>query len=212
MKRPRSPMRTLEDPDLHGFTRVAGVDEAGRGPLAGPLVVAAVILDQARPIAGIGDSKALAEARREALFPEILAHALAHCIVVVEVGEIDRLNIFQATMQGMRRALRGLAPMADLALVDGNRLPPDLPCNARAIVGGDASEAAIGAASILAKVTRDRLMRELDRRHPDYGFARHKGYPTPEHLDALLRFGPCSEHRRSFAPVRAAAMPMLFPA
>jgi ribonuclease HII len=205
-------MRTLEDPDLHGFTRVAGVDEAGRGPLAGPLVVAAVILDQARPIAGIGDSKALAEARREALFPEILAHALAHCIVVVEVGEIDRLNIFQATMQGMRRALRGLAPMADLALVDGNRLPPDLPCNARAIVGGDASEAAIGAASILAKVTRDRLMRELDRRHPDYGFARHKGYPTPEHLDALLRFGPCSEHRRSFAPVRAAAMPMLFPA
>jgi ribonuclease HII len=205
-------MRTLEDPDLHGFARVAGVDEAGRGPLAGPLVVAAVILDQARPIAGIGDSKALAEARREALFPEILAHALAHCIVVVEVGEIDRLNIFQATMHGMRRALRGLAPMADLALVDGNRLPPDLPCNARAIVGGDASEAAIGAASILAKVTRDRLMRELDRRHPDYGFARHKGYPTPEHLDALLRFGPCSEHRRSFAPVRAAAMPMLFPA
>lgn len=212
MKRPRSALCMLEEAATHGFGRIAGVDEAGRGPLAGPLVVAAVILDPARPISGIGDSKALVEARREALFPEILAHALAHCIVVVEVGEIDRLNIFQATMQGMRRALGGLAPMADLALVDGNRLPPDLPCRARAIVGGDASEASIGAASILAKVTRDRLMRELDQRHPGYGFARHKGYPTPEHLEALSQLGPCHEHRRSFAPVRAAAMPMLFPA
>jgi ribonuclease HII len=192
--------------------RLAGVDEAGRGPLAGPLVVAAVILDPLRPIAGIGDSKALCESRREALFPEILARALAHCIVVVDVGEIDRLNILQATMQGMRRALQGLALRPDLALVDGNRLPPDLPCAARTIVGGDASELAIGAASILAKVTRDRRMCELDALHPDYGFARHKGYPTPEHLAALQRHGPCAEHRRSFAPVRAAAMPALFPA
>jgi ribonuclease HII len=190
--------------------RVAGVDEAGRGPLAGPLVVAAVILDVQRPIPGIGDSKALSEATRNALYPLILEYAVAYCIVRIEVDEIDRINIFQATMQGMRRAVAGLNPAAEHALIDGNRLPPELPCPARAVVGGDASEQAIGAASILAKVTRDRLMCELDALHPQYGFARHKGYPTPDHLELLRRFGPTPQHRRSFAPVRAALLQELF--
>jgi ribonuclease HII len=189
---------------------IAGVDEAGRGPLAGPLVVAAVILDPIRPIAGIDDSKALSEARREALYVQIVAQSLGYCVVVIEPDEIDRLNIFQATMQGMRQALSGLPQCPQLALIDGNKLPPDLPCAARAIVGGDASEFAIGAASILAKVTRDRLMIALDQLHPNYGFARHKGYPTPEHLDLLQRHGPCVQHRRSFAPVRAASVRALF--
>ena len=190
--------------------RIAGVDEAGRGPLAGPLVVAAVILDAQRPIPGIGDSKALSEAMRNALYPLILDYAIAYCIVRIEVDEIDRLNIFQATMQGMCRAVAGLNPAAEHALIDGNRLPPALPCPARAVVGGDASELAIGAASILAKVTRDRVMCELDAIHPEYGFARNKGYPTPDHLELLRRFGPTPHHRRSFAPVRAASMPALF--
>lgn len=180
----------------------AGVDEAGRGPLAGPLAVAAVILDPARPIRGLDDSKKLSEARRETLFPLILERALAYCIVLVEPEEIDSLNIFRATMTGMRRALAGLAPAAQHALIDGNKLPPDLPCPARAIVGGDALEPAISAASILAKVTRDRLMVQLDALHPGYGFALHKGYATPAHLASLQRLGPCPLHRRSFAPVR----------
>jgi len=184
-----------------GFLR-AGVDEAGRGPLAGPVVVAAVILDPARPIAGLDDSKKLSEKRREALYPQIVECALAHCVVVVEAREIDRLNIFQATMAGMSRAVAGLAPAAQEALVDGNKLPKDLPCPGRAIVGGDALEPAISAASILAKVTRDRLMVALDATHPGYGFALHKGYPTPAHLAALQRLGPCVQHRRSFAPIR----------
>jgi ribonuclease HII len=189
---------------------VAGCDEAGRGPLAGPVVVAAVILDPARPIAGLADSKQLDEARREALFPLILERALATAVISVPPARIDRDNILKATLHGMREALRALRPTPAMALIDGNRLPPDLPCPARAIVGGDASEPAISAASILAKVTRDRLMVELDARWPGYGFARHKGYPTPEHLDALARLGPCPEHRRSFAPVRAAAARGLF--
>ncbi len=184
-----------------GFLR-AGVDEAGRGPLAGPVVVAAVILDPARPIAGLDDSKKLSEKKREALYPLIVERALAHCVIVVEAEEIDRLNIFQATMAGMRRAVAGLAPAAHEALVDGNQLPKDLPCPGRAIVGGDALEPAISAASILAKVSRDRLMVALDGAHPGYGFAIHKGYPTPAHLAALRQLGPCAQHRRSFAPVR----------
>ena len=183
---------------------VAGVDEAGRGPLAGPLAVAAVILDPSRPIAGLDDSKKLSQARREALYPQIVERALAWRVVLVEVAEIDRLNIFQATMAGMRRALCALEPAATLALVDGNRLPPELPCPGRAIVGGDALEPAISAASILAKVTRDRAMVALHECHPQYGFAIHKGYPTPAHLAALQAHGPCAEHRRSFAPVRRA--------
>ncbi len=182
--------------------RIAGVDEAGRGPLAGPVVVAAVILDPQQPIDGLGDSKALSEARREALFPLIRERALAHCIVVVDVAAIDRLNIFHATMHGMRQALLGLEPAATLARIDGNRIPPNLPCGAEAWVKGDARDAAIGAASILAKVTRDRLLLELHERFPDYGFDRHKGYPTADHIAALERVGACPEHRRSFAPVR----------
>lgn len=191
---------------------VAGVDEAGRGPLAGPVAVAAVILDPAQPIDGLADSKRLSEAQRDALYPLIVARALAHAVVLVEVAEIDRHNIFRATMRGMARAVAQLACKPGEVLVDGNKLPDDLPCPARAIVGGDALEPAISAASILAKVTRDRHMCALDARHPGYGFARHKGYGTPEHLEALARLGPCPEHRRSFAPVMALLTPGLFDA
>ena len=182
--------------------RVAGVDEAGRGPLAGPLAVAAVILDPRRRIRGLDDSKKLTEARREALYAQIVERALAWHVVLVEVEEIDRINIFQATMAGMCRAVAGLTVGAHEALVDGNRLPAALPCPGRAIVGGDALVPAISAASIIAKVTRDRLMRAMDGRHPGYGFASHKGYSTPAHLAALKQLGPCILHRRSFAPVK----------
>jgi ribonuclease HII len=182
--------------------RIAGVDEAGRGPLAGPVSIAAVILDPARPIAGLDDSKKLSEARREALYPQIIECAVAYCVVMVDREEIDRINIYQATMVGMCRALAGLTPAAHEAWIDGNALPRELPCAGRAIVGGDALEPAISAASILAKVTRDRYMVALDGEHPGYGFAGHKGYATPAHLDALKRLGPCPEHRRSFAPVK----------
>ncbi|MFC5741905.1 ribonuclease HII [Dyella tabacisoli] len=181
---------------------IAGVDEAGRGPLAGPLTVAAVILDPQRPIAGLNDSKKLSEKKREALYPQIIERALAYCVIVVLPEEIDRLNIFQATMAGMSRAVAGLTPTAHSALIDGNKLPKDLPCPGRAIVGGDALEPAISAASILAKVTRDRLMIDMESTHPGYGFAIHKGYPTPAHLSALKLLGPCVQHRRSFAPVK----------
>lgn len=187
--------------------RIAGVDEAGRGPLAGPVTVAAVILDPERPIAGLDDSKKLTEAKREALYPLIVERALAWRIEFVEAGEIDALNILQATLTGMRRALAGLSPAADCARIDGNRLPPDLPCAAEAIIGGDAIEPAIMAASILAKVARDRHMLELHLRYPQYGFDRHKGYPSPAHRTALATHGPCPEHRRSYAPVRAALPP-----
>jgi ribonuclease HII len=182
--------------------RIAGVDEAGRGPLAGPVAVAAVILDPARPIDGLNDSKKLSERRREALFPLIRERALAWRIEFVEAEEIDALNILQATLTGMRRALLALSPAVEFALVDGNRLPRDLPCPARAVVGGDALEPAIMAASILAKVARDARMRELHALHPQYGFDGHKGYPSPAHLAALRAHGPCPAHRRSYAPVR----------
>lgn len=184
--------------------RIAGVDEAGRGPLAGPVAVAAVILDPERPIDGLNDSKQLSEAAREALFPLIRERALAWRIEFVEREEIDRLNILQATLTGMSRALRALAPAADLARIDGNRLPKDLPCPGEALVGGDALEPAIMAASILAKVARDARMRELHLQWPQYGFDRHKGYPSPAHLAALAAHGPCPAHRRSYAPVRDA--------
>ena len=184
--------------------RIAGVDEAGRGPLAGPVSVAAVILDPRRPIEGLNDSKQLSEARREALYPLIVERALAWRIEFVECDEIDRLNILQATLTGMRRALEGLSPAADAARIDGNRLPQGLPCRAEALVGGDAIEPAIMAASILAKVARDRRMVELHALHPQYGFDRHKGYPSPIHLAALATHGPCAQHRRSYAPVRDA--------
>ncbi len=180
---------------------VAGVDEAGRGPLAGPVVVAAVILDPKRRIPGLADSKALSAARREELETAILVKALAHAVVTIDAATIDRLNIFHATMEGMRRALAMLRVVPELALIDGNRLPAHLSCPAQAVVRGDAKVKAIGAASILAKVHRDRLMCALDVQHPGYGFAVHKGYPTPEHLAVLRERGPCAIHRRSFAPV-----------
>lgn len=190
---------------------IAGVDEAGRGPLAGPVSVAAVILNPRRRIDGLDDSKKLSEARREALYPLILERALAWRIEFVEVGEIDRINIFQATMLGMCRAVQALTPQAQFVRVDGNHLPKGLPCDGEALIGGDASEPAIMAASILAKVARDRAMHELHRQFPQYGFDRHKGYSTPLHMAALNRHGPCPQHRRSFAPVRAALeQPPLF--
>lgn len=185
--------------------RIAGIDEAGRGPLAGPVVVAAVVFAPGRtPVNGLDDSKALSEKKRELLYPRIVERALAWKIVFVEADEIDRRNIFQATMHGMREALLGVAHVADCARIDGNRLPKDLPCPAEAWIGGDARDRAIMAASILAKVARDARMRELHAAHPQYGFDRHKGYPCPQHVHALRRFGPCPSHRRSFAPVRDA--------
>ena len=181
--------------------RVAGVDEAGCGPLAGPVVVAAVILHPDRPIEGLDDSKKLSATRRESLYPLILERALAWHIETVCVAEIDTLNILQARLTGMSRALSALSPTATFARIDGNRLPRDLPCPAEALVGGDGLEPAIMAASILAKVARDRAMVDLHRQYPDYGFDRHKGYPSAQHLAALRLHGPCPEHRRSFAPV-----------
>jgi ribonuclease HII len=181
---------------------VAGVDEAGRGPLAGPVVAAAVILDDLQPIRGLADSKVLTARRREALFDEIRARALCCSVAQASVDEIDRLNILQATMLAMRRAVEGLRLTPQRVVVDGNRVPV-LPVPVAAVVKGDAKVAAISAASILAKVTRDRLCAELHERFPAYGFDGHKGYPTAEHLAALRVHGPCAEHRRSYAPVRA---------
>ena len=180
---------------------VAGVDEVGRGPLCGPVVTAAVILDPLRPIAGLNDSKKLTEKKREALCVEIQEKALAWCIARADVDEIDRLNILQATMLAMQRAVAGLAIQPDLALIDGNRCP-QLPMAAEAIVQGDGLVAEISAASILAKVSRDREMAVLDAQYPGYGIAKHKGYPTPAHLKALQELGPTPIYRRSFAPVR----------
>ncbi|MGE4071393.1 MAG: ribonuclease HII [Lysobacterales bacterium] len=182
--------------------RIAGIDEAGRGPLAGPVVVSAVILDPARPIAGLGDSKVLKSRQRDALAPLIKAQALAWSVIVVDAEEIDRINIFQATMAGMTRAALALGIAPTEVLIDGNQVPRDLRLPARAIVKGDASEACISAASILAKTARDALMCAFDLQFPGYGFAQHFGYPTPDHLQSLRELGPCPIHRRSFAPVR----------
>jgi ribonuclease HII len=182
---------------------VAGVDEAGRGPLAGPVVAAAVILDGHRRIRGLADSKQLAPATRERLYDEIRAKALCCSVGEASVEEIDTLNILQATMLAMRRAVEGLRLLPHRVLVDGNRLPT-LRVPAEAIVQGDAKVKAISAASILAKVHRDRLCQALHEAHPQYGFAVHKGYSTPEHLAALQLHGACAVHRRSFAPVRLA--------
>jgi ribonuclease HII len=199
--------KAAADPSLHGKAGmaglVAGVDEAGRGPLAGPVVAAAVILDDQHPVDGLADSKALSAKKREKLFDEIRAKALAFCIAEASVQEIDQLNILQATLLAMRRAVEGLRLPPALVLVDGNRLPVlKVPCEA--IVKGDAKVRAISAASILAKVHRDRLCDALHAAHPEYGFATHKGYPTPEHLQALRAHGACPQHRRSFGPVREA--------
>jgi ribonuclease HII len=184
--------------DIAGL--VAGVDEAGRGPIAGPVVAAAVILDDLHPIQGLNDSKKLTPLRREKLYDEIRAKALCCSIAQASVEEIDRLNILQATLLAMRRAVEGLRLKPCKVLVDGNRLPV-LDVLAEAIVRGDATVPSISAASILAKVTRDRWCAELDQRFPQYGFAGHKGYGTAEHLAALRTHGACPEHRRTFSPV-----------
>ena len=181
---------------------ICGIDEVGRGPLAGPVVTAAVILDPDRPIAGLNDSKKLSEKRRNALAEEIRANALAWSLGRAEVAEIDELNILQATFLAMRRAVEGLQLVPAEALIDGDKVPPGLSCPARAIIGGDGSEAAISAASILAKVSRDAEMVALDAVYPGYGLAGHKGYPTKVHMDALQLLGVTPIHRRSFAPVR----------
>lgn len=180
---------------------VAGVDEAGRGPLAGPVVAAAVILDHRQPIKGLADSKQLSEKRRLLLADQIRDKALCFQIASASVEEIDQLNILQATMLAMQRAVRGLRLLPRRVVVDGNRKPV-LSVLTAAVVKGDSKVAAISAASILAKVHRDALCLELHQRFPDYGFDRHKGYPTAVHLQALQRWGPCQAHRRSFAPVR----------
>jgi ribonuclease HII len=184
---------------------ICGVDEAGRGPLVGAVVAGAVVLDPENPIAGLKDSKKLTPAKREFLYAQILEKAKAWGIGEASPGEIDEINILQATMLAMRRAVEDLTTRLggwpDKALIDGNRCP-ELPIAAEAIIKGDAKEPAISAASILAKVTRDRQMQLLHERYPEYGFAQHMGYPTEAHFAALKQFGACTEHRRSFSPVR----------
>ncbi|BET98174.1 ribonuclease HII [Xenorhabdus taiwanensis] len=182
---------------------IAGVDEVGRGPLVGAVVTAAVILDPSKPIAGLMDSKKLTEKRREALYWEIKENALCWSLGRAEPEEIDQLNILHATMLAMQRAVQGLALIPDYVLIDGNRCPA-LAMPAQAVVKGDNLVAEISAASILAKVTRDREMAELDKQFPDYGFAKHKGYPTALHLEKLASLGATEHHRKSFAPVKRA--------
>ena len=184
-----------------GTVFVAGVDEVGRGPLAGPVVAAAVILDPARPIAGLADSKKLSEKRREELAEIIKEQALSWALGRAEVEEIDRLNILQASLLAMQRAVAALQPPAEFALVDGNRCP-HLACPAEAVIKGDERVPAISAASVIAKVARDQEMMQLDQAYPGYGLARHKGYPTRAHLEALRQIGISVIHRRSFGPVR----------
>lgn len=182
----------------------AGVDEAGRGPLAGPVVVAAVILPPRYELVSLDDSKRLTAARRERLAPEIEAQAIAFNVQFVDVEEIDQVNILQATLNGMQRAVENLDPAPLRAMIDGNRAP-SLSCEVKTVIGGDRLVASISAASILAKVYRDRLMLAMHRQYPEYGFDRHKGYPTAHHLERLRSMGPCPIHRKSFAPVRVAA-------
>jgi ribonuclease HII len=181
----------------------AGVDEAGRGPLAGPVVVAAVILPANYELDSLDDSKRLSAVKRERLAPQIEAQAVAFAVEFVEVDEIDRVNILQATLNGMKRAVEKLDPAPQRAMIDGNRAP-QLSCEVKTVIGGDRLIASISAASVLAKVYRDRLMLSMHELYPEYGFDRHKGYPTALHLDRLKQFGPCAIHRRSFAPVRRA--------
>ena len=197
-----------------GCRRIGGVDEAGRGPLAGPVVAAAVILPPGVNIEGLRDSKQLTPARREVLALKIREHAAAFALGSAEVAEIDALNILRASLLAMSRAVAALAIVPSEVLVDGNQLP-ELDCDARAVIGGDRCIPAVSAASILAKVVRDKIMADLDRRYPQYGFARHKGYATAAHRRALKTHGPCAVHRLSFAPVREALetrAPRAFPA
>jgi ribonuclease HII len=181
---------------------IAGVDEAGRGPLAGPVVCAAVILPEDFNLPGLNDSKKVSEAKRQQLFNAIQQQALAYSIVFISPAEIDQHNILQATLLGMARAIAQLHIRPNLALIDGNHLPKQLPCAALAVIGGDSIHPCIMAASILAKVSRDRHMQDLHALFPQFGFAQHKGYPTAAHLQALKTHGICPEHRRSYAPVR----------
>lgn len=203
MTRRRLPNLDLFEQAALASGRVAGIDEAGRGPLAGPVVAAAVILNPVRRINGLRDSKMLTPARREQLAGRIKERAIAWAVAEASVDEIDTLNILQATLLAMRRAVDRLEIAAQYALIDGNQLPR-LAIPGRAIVDGDCLEPAISAASILAKTARDAMMRVADAEHPGYGFGHHMGYSTPEHLDCLQRLGPCVLHRRSFAPVRIA--------
>ncbi len=196
---------TLDDVQLdqliHQYPLLAGVDEVGRGPLIGPVVAAAVILDPANPIVGLADSKRLSASRREQLAVEIRRTALAWAVAEANVEEIDTLNILHASLLAMRRAVEALSPTPEFVLVDGNRCPL-LPCPAAAVIKGDSRVAAISAASILAKVARDQQMIEMDKLYPGYGLARHKGYPTKAHFAALQQLGITPDHRRSFGPVR----------
>lgn len=186
--------------DFSSDQLVAGVDEVGRGPLIGNVVAAAVILDPAQPIQGLADSKKLSEKKREKLYAEIIEKALAWSVASASPAEIDQLNILHATMLAMQRAVAGLATAPEFVYVDGNRCP-ELPCPSEPVVKGDSKIAEISAASILAKVVRDREMAELHQRYPEYGFAKHKGYPTAAHFEALQQHGVLPEHRRSFRPV-----------
>lgn len=192
--------------DDHVHMLVAGVDEVGRGPLAGDVVAAAVILDPARPVEGLNDSKKLSEAQRDALYPVILSNSLACAVARASVEEIDRFNILQASLLAMTRAVMALGVQPEFVYVDGNHCPK-WKYRSQAVVKGDSRIAAIAAASIVAKVTRDRELVELDAVYPGYGLARHKGYPTPEHLQALSLLGVTPIHRRSFAPVAQALRP-----
>jgi ribonuclease HII len=195
-----SARRTIENAlRRYGFVCVAGVDEVGRGCLAGPVMAGAVILDPDRRIDGLADSKALTAAQRDCLHEEIVGKSIAWAVVSVPPGEIDRINIHQATLLAMRRAVLALAPLPDAVLVDAFRIP-SLPMAQRGVIGGDRRSAAIAAASIVAKVTRDRMMKELHATDPRYGFDRHKGYATADHLAAVARFGYSPQHRRSFRP------------
>lgn len=180
------------------FPLLCGVDEAGRGPLAGPVCCAAVILDPDKPIEGLNDSKKLTEKKREALYPQIVEKALAYSIVFIDETTIDEINILKATMLGMRQAVQGLSMIPDHILIDGNKCPEGLPAGCRYVIGGDAKSASIAAASILAKVTRDRYMIELDEKFPQYGLAKHKGYGTKQHYESIREFGLQPFHRRSF--------------
>ncbi|MEG2472103.1 ribonuclease HII [Acinetobacter sp.] len=189
--------------------KIAGVDEAGRGPLVGSVVAAAVILDPENPIEGLNDSKKLSEKKREKLFAEIQEKALAWAVAEASAAEIDELNILQASLLAMRRAVEKLGVQPEHVLVDGNKIPQGLSVSCDAVVGGDAIHPEISAASILAKVSRDREMAELDRQHPQFGFAKHKGYPTKAHFEAIAEHGVIAEHRRSFGPVRKALEQMV---
>jgi ribonuclease HII len=199
-KHPGQPAFNFDSP----FEILCGVDEAGRGPLAGPVVAAAVIFDPAKPrIRGLDDSKVLSAKKREELYEKIVDRALAYCVASATVEEIDTINILHATMLAMKRAVEGLSVAPTLVKIDGNRCP-SLSIRSEAVIGGDALIAQISAASILAKVTRDRMLLQLHDEHPVYGFDAHAGYGTPQHLRALREHGPCLHHRRSFAPVREA--------